>query len=130
MKRELKFRAWDSEEGKMMPVKIIDWKDDLCTVDEGDNTITDHIEMFEIMQQTGIKDINGDVIFEGEIIEVPDDYDTYGFNAGEIYEIFFNAGGFRCKPKLNPKAKGIWLEDDGEFKIIGNIYQNPDLRPS
>lgn len=77
-----------------------------------------------IGQFTGLMDENGVKIFEGDKIRIPDDYDTYGMNAGEDYEVYFAYGGFRCKPKYRKKAKGFWLEDDGELEIIGNIYES------
>ena len=78
-------------------------------------------------QFTGITDKNGVKIFEHDIIQVPDDFDVYGYNAGEIYEVYFAYGGFRLKPKYNKKARGYWLEDDLELHIIGNIHDNPEL---
>ena len=86
-------------------------------------------EFESLMQNTGVLTINNTFIFEGDIIKIPDDYDIYGMNAGEIYVIYFSNGGFRCKPKYNKSAKGSWLEDDGEFEYVGNIYDNPDLIP-
>jgi uncharacterized phage protein (TIGR01671 family) len=77
-------------------------------------------------QFTGLTDKNGKKIFEGDIIKIPDDYDTYGHNAGEVYEIYFFMGGFRLKPKYS-KSRGYWLEDDGEVELIGNIHDNPEL---
>lgn len=77
-------------------------------------------------QFTGLTDTNGNKIFEGDIIQIPDDYDEYGHNAGEIYEVYFCCGGFRLKPKYS-KARGYWLEDDETVEIIGNIHDNPDL---
>lgn len=116
-----KFRAWD--EGKMLHSLL----DTNFGLHRFFGILSDEAI---VMQSSGIKDVNGTNIFEGDLIKIPDDWDTYGMNAGEVYEIFFNAGGFRCKPKINPKAKGIWLEDEGEFEIIGNVYENPELIPN
>ena len=77
-------------------------------------------------QFTGLTDKNGKKIFEGDIIKIPDDYDEYGHNAGEIYEVYFCFGGFRLKPKYS-KARGYWLEDDETVEVIGNIHDNPEL---
>lgn len=104
----------------------------------GNNTNDGHVDCFgyyldyehedyEIMQCTGMKDKNGKLIYEGDIIQIPDDYDTYGMFAGEKREIYFNEGGFRLKPKWNKNSRGNWLEDTKDFEVIGNIYENPEL---
>ena len=77
-------------------------------------------------QFTGLTDKNGKKIFEGDIIKIPDDYDEFGINAGEVYEVYFSFGGFRLKPKRS-NAKGFWLEDDKTVEILGNIHDNPEL---
>lgn len=82
---------------------------------------------FILMQCTGLRDKNGKLIQEGDIIEVPDNYNEFGQFAGEKYEVYFKSGGFRLKPKFDKKARGCWLEDDNTFKVIGNIYENPEL---
>lgn len=78
-------------------------------------------------QYTGLTDKNGKRIFEGDIIKIPDDYDTYGMNAGEVYEVYFGFGGFRLKPKYRKNARGYFLEDSGEVEVIGNIHDIPEL---
>ena len=63
----------------------------------------------------------------GDIVQIPNDWEEYGFNAGEIYEVYFAYGGFRLKPKRNKNSKGFWLEDDNLVIKLGNIYDNPEL---
>ena len=86
----------------------------------------DYVDPKTVCQYTGLKDMNGKKIFEGDIIKIPDDYNEFGHNAGEIYEIYFCYGGFRLKPKYS-KARGYWLEDDRTVEVIGNIFDNPEL---
>lgn len=85
------------------------------------------IDINTLGQYTGLYDKNGTKIFEGDIVKIPEDYDNYGLNAGEIYQVYFAYGGFRMKPKYSKNAKGYWLEDDGELEVIGNIFDNPEL---
>lgn len=80
-----------------------------------------------IGQCTGLKDIKGkEMIYEGDIVKVGDDYEVYGLMASEVREVYFGYGGFRLKSK-NPEYKGCWLEDGKDVEIIGNIYDNPEL---
>lgn len=80
-----------------------------------------------LFQCSTIIDVNNNLIFEGDYIKVPDDYDDFGTCAGMIYEVFFNAGGFRMKPHqwtydplLKRKPRGFYLEEDHVFKIVGS----------
>lgn len=82
-------------------------------------------------QYTGLTDINGVKIFEGDIIKVDDDFDTFGKMAGEIREVWFKDGGFRLKPKYPSSIargdRGYWMEDGADFEVIGNVWDNPEL---
>lgn len=115
--REIKFRAWNGKE--MEPLYIspnapykISFEDYLGYVlDIG----------IEVMQYTGFKDMDGKEIYEGDIIEVDN-------GDGGIYTRCIWEPG-RCV--LEDKAGGQWTRQLYNYpvrlKIIGNIYENPDL---
>ena len=133
MDREIKFRAWLKEEKRML-YKISSIKFDIkCIYYDNNEMFSYEREEFkdiELMQYTGLKDKNGVEIYEGDIVKINDDYDTYGKNAGEIYEVYFNAGGFRLKPKYDTHKRGdrgFWLDDGNDVAILGNIYENKEL---
>lgn len=112
----LKYRYWQHT----------DWHDEnspleavYCNVVDGcDPTIA--VSDFEFC--TGLKDKNGNLIYEGDIIKIPDDYETYGFMSGEEREVYFRDGGFRLKPTNIKVFRGYWLEQAADLEIIGNIH--------
>lgn len=121
--REIKFRFWNKYQ------KIMSNNPGGMNIGAGcsiNALINESKEHYEIMQFTGLLDKNGKEIYEGDIIKIPDDWDEYGFNAGENYQVYFAFGGFRLKPKYKKNAKGSYLEDD-KIEIIGNVYENPEL---
>lgn len=116
-----KFRVWDKEE-KIM----IDWIDLDMSKDGGE----DDFIVFEptgpvksaitnpiLMQSTGLKDINGTEIYEGDIIK--NSYD-------EIYTVKWFDAAFLLEEKYNGgfDYHELYLEDNK--KVIGNIYETPE----
>ena len=98
------------------------FRNDGCGID---NYVTITPEV--VYQCTGLKEKHGKLIYEGNIIKIPNDYGTYGQFAGEKREVYFYEGGFRLKPKWNKSSRGNWLEDTNDFEVIGNIYEPPEL---
>lgn len=72
------------------------------------------IEMYEF---TGLKDKNGREIYEGDIVRTNE--------AGWIAKVVYHRDGFVCidNTSFGYSSHCEW----GEFEIIGNIYENPEL---
>ena len=121
--REIKFRAWDSVQEVMLPVENIDFRNDLITLNEDDNSLTDTFEMITLMQYTGMKDENGKEIYEGDIV-------------GSLHmraEVIFEDGSFRFKwlDKITKRVRRynepMFKNTNIVFEVIGNIYENKKL---
>lgn len=122
MSREIEFRMWKDD------VKRFEYFD-LKSASEYEYT---NFCLFGGVpeQYSGLKDKNGEKIYEGDIVQIPDDWDEYGMASGQRYEVYFAYGGFRCKPWGGCKRrgdKGYWIEDSEDFEVIGNIHENPEL---
>lgn len=121
--REIKFRAWDNVQEVMLSVENIDFRNDLITFNEDDNSLTDTFEMITLMQYTGMKDKNGKEIYEGDIV-------------GSLHmraEVIFEDGSFRFKwlDKITKRVRKynepMFKNTNIVFEVIGNIYENKEL---
>ncbi len=145
MSRSIKFRAWDKLDGKFLNP----WPDGFTIL--GETTCFDLImnQMGElhpekltlnmlndvgITQFTGIKDIDGAEIYEGDILIVTGEHKNTGalnpdknLPVGRKYKIVFHDGCFKLKRTKRTKMKvlsGAIIYQNG-MKVIGNIYKNP-----
>ena len=118
--REIKFRAWDKENEKMMKVSSLHLENKEISVKENE---TFHLfRMQDLMQYTGLKDKNGKEIYEGDILFFRDE--------NMKYVVVWQDAAFIIKSIEIRKysEKMCWL-DDTEIccEIVGNIYENKKL---
>jgi|SRR5579864_428466 len=114
--KEIKFRAWDKEEKRIVRVNgLTEFNDEIGVVwSEG---IGKNISDMVLMQYTGLKDKNGKEIYEGDILQVP----------GAIpAQVYWDFGSWQLR---NGSLTGGMLAnfDEENIEIIGNIYENPEL---
>ncbi len=88
------------------------------------------------MQFTGLLDKNGKEIYEGDIVRIPEFYETPESTEPSYrnWEVFFVHGAFNIR--RNPSHEIDINEDtlaatmhhyDDNIEVIGNIHENPEL---
>src|SRR5690625_4684528 len=120
MMREFKLREWETNRKTMSYGKKSDFDDSISfrfEHTEGGKRI--------LMQYTGLKDIDGDEIYEGDILEYG--YEVYRnpVPVRVIGQVKFDLGCFLFSSNnKNIPLRDLYCE---RLKIIGNIYENPEL---
>lgn len=150
MQDRFKFRVWIEKYKKIVDVNsfginggVCEWvnHDNIYPTDDGKPILNEWgaaDERQEVIKRTklaecvleqctGLKDKNGNLIYAGDIVKIPDDYEKYGFMASELREVYFKDGGFRLKPKRDDVGRGHWLEDTEELEIVGNIHADKNI---
>lgn len=136
----ISFRAWDKEEKKMHKVKTIEFSRRGARIihlaEVNSNGKGDHKRWHssvELMQSTGLKDISGAEIYEGDIVKVLVQDIEPKIMKDKIYVgvVAYNQGTFDIKISkdtyLGIIPEMYMLDIDCMFEILGNKYQHPEL---
>ena len=111
MSREIKFRAWDVENEEW------EYSDDFGLVAFFTAIATGILDSKTLTQYTGLKDCWGKEIYEGDILKHSSRKRDY------FIPIVFEGGRFQHKSPGLPFLEHLW-----EGEVIGNIYENPELK--
>lgn len=118
--REIKFRVWD----KIIPRDLQEVEDDIAS---GEIVEWDYVKKssylmdglngkYPIMQYTGTSDLNGNEIYEGDIVK----------NAfGEEYKIIWDEKRCQFIAVTTIEDGSEWYQNvSRSLEVIGNIYEN------
>jgi hypothetical protein len=128
MAREIKFRIWNGAEmvrdvtvGKFGVFYVNPSNDGLDLKDSASITpfTTKYHSDTPVMQYTGLVDVNGEEIFEGDVLK---------HNNGYLIEVQW---GHHLWAFIPINRKPLYRYQDAcfpsQFKVIGNIYEHPEL---
>ena len=141
--REIRFRAWikksDHIENTMLPVTDIEWdykgKGHLLYVCVPDPYNNEHgweveAEDCELLQFTGLKDVNGKEIYEGDICDCVGGESAQGFHEFQDRgKVVFKDGCFGIENEKDDVFLPFFYLIEQGFEIFNHspIYENPEL---
>ena len=134
-----KFRAWNKVREEMIDDCDLSITSDGSVLagdlnyDVESGMLADVTDNVVIMMSTGLKDITGDEIYEGDIVKVLVHDIEPKIMKDKMYigVVAYNQGTFDIKISkdtyLGIIPEMYMLDIDCVFRILGNIYENPEL---
>ena len=123
--KEFKMKAWLKKENKMVAIIGIDLNYQYIRYTDDGNLFKDDYKIadfkdIELLQFTGTKDKAGQELYEADVILFNDGIDDiYGLISYDDDE-----GTYRVSYENITKHLS---EREGDFEIVGNIFENPQL---
>lgn len=115
---------------------LVQWSgDDMCICEEYNSTEKKQYSVIPetVGQYTGLKDKNGNKIFEGDIVKYKysssfiSNIEDGEYITEEIKTVKFCDGRFYPIPFVEDCADSYYSYGLFDFEVIGNIHDNPDL---
>lgn len=121
--REIKFRAWNKKDKKFVYFVLLQNK----FSNDMENFSKNGFDCEPWEQFTGLKDMIGRDIFEGDVLEM-DEWEP------KHMTVAFAEGGFCMKTRTTQKAMLTdinFIQDSKGIhaRVVGNTHQNPELCP-
>lgn len=117
--REIKFRAWDYESERWVYgyyTKLVEGirKYDAIVSEDGGSLVRYYIDDIKTLgQYTGLKDLNGKEIYGGDIVRAIEKSGVWLSEVRYVVDCF--CAGLHT------------ISSYKDIKVIGNIYENPEL---
>lgn len=140
MQDRFRFRAWDKNNKRML-YNIENAYDFGCVEDEKGNEVEDcyascfssflpydeedENEEFIVEQCTGLKDKNGRLIYEGDVVKRHSKYSEEEKDV--ILQVEWNCKGGRYITTDKKHDNWFFSMFEYEYEILGNIHENPEL---
>lgn len=127
-----KFRAWDKELKIMCDVLKIDFKNKTLFYHHWAHGVSTEVDLneVELMRSTGLKDKNGQEIYEGDIIDkryhnmhTYDDIAVVEFGKGYDSDGWAHGEWFGWLTDHDTSLADVYKE----CTVLGNKYENPEL---
>jgi len=127
--RKIKFRAWDKKKKKMHPVSELIWNPELEQVAVQTGKEAGYVSVstdFILMQYTGMKGSKGVEIYEGDILNYGDNFNSVVYYDAK-YDFAFRIRELGViKGELRARTHEL-MAYTYRPTILGSIYENPEL---
>lgn len=129
---DIKLRAFIREYGRIYDVNAIFFNTGFVRLNKQYGETEFMLEEIELMQYTGLQDINNVKIYEEDIVKVNADYSD---NCNEYFCVRYSE--HEAGYVLHKISDGVILNNIGYFgrdiifhhrlEVVGNIYENPEI---
>lgn len=134
MQDRFKLKFWDKTDKELGEVISIDFDNGFVDFKTKDRVTSTQLKCGELIQCTGLKDKNGKLIYEGDILF--EDWKGITYPNGKYWIVKWknNHAEFYIG-LITPGKKELYPQwhlarHDLDYEVVGNIYENPELLES